>query len=161
MLPSLKRQIFCFWSRFFLSYPIISTTNTIFQNPTAWKLSEYRVISGPYFRAFGLNTETYSVNLSIQPLYRKIRTRNNSVSGHFSRSVQLCYFSIHSKYPRAKKTHWVDPEKNASQMDGETDRWTDEKDWFYRTLYAKMEVWSCFLEIRDCYLPKLFGLIVS
>ena len=27
-----------------------------------------------------------------------------------------------------KKTHRVDPEKNESQTDGETDRWTDEQD---------------------------------
>ena len=28
---------------------------------TAWKVSKYRVFSGPYFPAFGLNTERYSV----------------------------------------------------------------------------------------------------
>ena len=36
---------------------------------TLWKLSKYGVISGPYF-----------------PLFRKIRTRNNPVFGHFSLS---------------------------------------------------------------------------
>ena len=44
---------------------------------TAWK---------PYFPVFGLNTEIYFVNFSIQSEYRKIRTRNNSIFGHFSRS---------------------------------------------------------------------------
>ena len=29
------------------------------------------------------------------------------------------------------KTHRVDPEKNASQPKGQTDRWTDERDWFF------------------------------
>ena len=37
------------------------------------------VISGPYFSVFGLSTEIYGVH--------KIRTRNNSVFGHFLRSV--------------------------------------------------------------------------
>ena len=32
---------------------------------TAWKMSEYRVFSGPYFPAFGLNAEISSIN----PLY--------------------------------------------------------------------------------------------
>ena len=42
--------------------------------------------SGPYFPAFGTNTEIYGVNLRIQSEYRKIRTRKNSVFGHCSRS---------------------------------------------------------------------------
>ena len=49
-------------------------------------MSKCGVISGPYFPVFGLNTEIYSVNLPIQSEYRKIRTRNNSVFGHFSHS---------------------------------------------------------------------------
>ena len=53
---------------------------------TTWKVSKYGVISGPYFPVFGLNTEIYEVNLRIQSEYRNIRTRNNSVFGHFSRS---------------------------------------------------------------------------
>ena len=50
-------------------------------------MSKYGVMSGLYFPVFGLNTEIYLVNLRIQSEYRKIRTRNNSVFGHFSRSV--------------------------------------------------------------------------
>ena len=38
---------------------------------TAWKVSKYGVISGPYFPAFGLNTETYEVSLHIQSECRK------------------------------------------------------------------------------------------
>ena len=33
---------------------------------TAWKASQYGVISGPYFPVFGMNTEIYGVNLHIQ-----------------------------------------------------------------------------------------------
>ena len=43
--------------------------------------------SGPFFPAFGLNTERYGVSLRIESECRKIRTRKNSVYGHFSRSV--------------------------------------------------------------------------
>ena len=43
----------------------------LYQNPaiahTAWKVSKYGVISGPYFPVFGLNTETYFVNLRFSP----------------------------------------------------------------------------------------------
>ena len=48
-------------------------------------MPKYGVISGPYFPVFGLN-EIYFVNLRIQSKYRKIRTRNNSIFGHFSPS---------------------------------------------------------------------------
>ena len=34
---------------------------------TAWKVSKYGVVSGPYFPVFGLNTEIYSVNLVCNP----------------------------------------------------------------------------------------------
>ena len=49
-----------------------------------WKVAKYGVISAPYSPVLGLNTEIYSVNLCIQFKYRKIRSRNNSVLGHFS-----------------------------------------------------------------------------
>ena len=38
---------------------------------TAWKVAKYGVISGPYFPAFGLNTERYEVSLHIQSECRK------------------------------------------------------------------------------------------
>ena len=53
---------------------------------TKWKLSKYGVFPGPYFPAFGLNTEIFGVN--------KIRTRKNYVFGHFSRSDVV----VKSKY---------------------------------------------------------------
>ena len=43
------------------------------------KYPNKRVFSGLYLPVFGLYTEIYSVNLPIQPEYRKIRTRKNSV----------------------------------------------------------------------------------
>ena len=51
------------------------------------KVSKHGVISGPYFPAFGLNAERYQVFLRIQSECRKIRTRNNSIFGQFSRRV--------------------------------------------------------------------------
>ena len=57
------------------------------ETSTEWKVSKYGVIFGPYFPVFGLNTEIYEVNLRIQSECKKIRTKNNSVFGHFSRSV--------------------------------------------------------------------------
>ena len=47
---------------------------------------KYGVISGLDFPVFGLNMEICSSNLCIKSKYRKIRTRNNLVFGHFSRS---------------------------------------------------------------------------
>ena len=63
---------------------------------TAWKVSQYGVFSGPYFPTFGLNTERYFVSLRIQCEWGKIRTRKNSVLGHFSRSV-VWYFNTRTK----------------------------------------------------------------
>ena len=52
------------------------------------KCQKKGVFSGPYIPAFGLNTERYSLSLRVQSECRKIRTRKNSVSGHFSRSFR-------------------------------------------------------------------------
>ena len=70
----------CYWYRHFHSNRSLTT---------AWKVSKYGVISGPYFPVFGLNTDIYAVKLRIQSEYRKIRTRNNSVFGHFWRYLLL------------------------------------------------------------------------
>ena len=43
----------------------------------------------PYFPVLGLNTEIYGINLRIQLRYWKIRTRKNSVFGHFARSEKV------------------------------------------------------------------------
>ena len=75
---------------------------------TAWKVSKYGVISGPYFPAFGLNTEIYGVNLRIQSEYRKIRTKNNSVFGHFSHSGnnKFSWFNVWSTFSLWKRCGW-------------------------------------------------------
>ena len=77
--------------------------------PKSTLLMYYGVISGPYFPVFELNTEIEYGNLRIQSEYRKIRTRNNSVFGHFSRSAgnasknvlnetrQIIYFLYNAK----------------------------------------------------------------
>ena len=54
---------------------------------TAPKVSKCGVFSGTYFPVFGLNTEIYGV-------YGKIRTRQISVSGQFSRSEEYAVLSL-------------------------------------------------------------------
>ena len=53
------------------------------------KSVQIRSFSGLYFPAFGLNTVIYSVNFRIQSECGKMRTRKNSVLGHFSCSIRL------------------------------------------------------------------------
>ena len=62
------------------------SVNTTEKIQTAWKASIHGVFPGPYFLAFGLNTERYSVPLHIQPKCRKIPTRKSPVFGKSSRS---------------------------------------------------------------------------
>ena len=57
-------------------------------------MSQYGVISDPYFPVFGLNTKIFSANLRIQSEYRKIRTRKNSVFGLFSRSESALLIGV-------------------------------------------------------------------
>ena len=66
---------------------------------TAWKVSKHGVISGPYFPVFGLNTEIYGVNSLSQSEYRNMRTRINSVFGHFSRSEVSATKFLNNKRP--------------------------------------------------------------
>ena len=53
---------------------------------TTWKVSVFEVFTVPCFLAFGLNTERYRVSLRIQSECGKIRSRNISEYGYFSRS---------------------------------------------------------------------------
>ena len=46
-----------------------------------------RNFPGPYFPAFELNTERYSVSLLIQSECGKMQVRKNSVFGQFSHSI--------------------------------------------------------------------------
>ena len=56
---------------------------------TAWKVFKYGVFSDPYF--FCIQSE-FGLNLRIQSEYRKIRTKKNSVFGHFSRSERVPHY---------------------------------------------------------------------
>ena len=67
-----------FCTRIFAMYTKVTKLDT------AWKVSKYGVISGPYFPVYGLNTEIYRVSLRIQSEYTKIKTRKSSIFGHFS-----------------------------------------------------------------------------
>ena len=58
------------------------------------QVSKYRVFSDLCFPTFGMNTGGNSVSLCMQSKYGKIRTRKNSVFGHFSRSSSLSNFVI-------------------------------------------------------------------
>ena len=49
-----------------ISQGIWRLLNACFKQSTAWKVSKYKVFSGPYLSVFKLNTETYSVNFRIQ-----------------------------------------------------------------------------------------------
>ena len=53
---------------------------------TVWNVSKYGVFYGSYFPTFELNTERYFASLRIQSEWEKIRTRKNSIFGHFSHS---------------------------------------------------------------------------
>ena len=72
---------------------------------TAWKVSKYGVISGQYFSVSGLNTEICWLNLRIQSEYRKMRTKNNSVFGQFSRSVDYSYSLSIQKIKQTDKAY--------------------------------------------------------
>ena len=60
-----------------------AVTTIIFFIATAWKVSKYGVFSGPYFSAFGQNTERYSGSLRIRSECGKIRTRKKIRSWTF------------------------------------------------------------------------------
>ena len=79
-------------------------------NDTAWKVSKCGVFCGPYFPEFGLNTERYSVSLHIQSKCGKIRTRKNSVFGHFSRSVKTMIWKKWKDISKDEK--WKDISKD-------------------------------------------------
>ena len=52
-----------------------------------------RSFSGPYFPAFGLNTDRYSVSLRIQSECRKMRSKK-ALSTHFCRAVMVNYHHV-------------------------------------------------------------------
>ena len=60
------------------------------KSTTAWKVSKYRVISGPYFPVFGLNTDIYGVNKKIYGVFSpntgKYGPEITQIVGQFPRS---------------------------------------------------------------------------
>ena len=81
-----KKYLYVGWRWFSLTeFHCYNCVNTV------WKASKCGVFSGPYFLAFGLNTEKYEVSLRIQSEYGKIRTRKNSVFGHISHSEHFLW----------------------------------------------------------------------
>ena len=82
------------------------------KNSTVIKLSKYGVFSGPYFPAFGVNTERYGVSLCIQSESRKIQTRKSSVFRHFSRSDYSKMISTYWTYlSESSRSHSRRPDK--------------------------------------------------
>ena len=61
-----------------------------------------RSFSGPYFPAFGLNTERYSVSLRIRSKCGKLRTRKNSKYGQFSPS-DVFYMCFKFRFEESEK----------------------------------------------------------
>ena len=64
---------------------------------TTWKVSKHGVFSAPCFAVFGLNMVVDGGNFHAK--YRKIRTRANSIFGHFWRSVYYPEIKVHLQRP--------------------------------------------------------------
>ena len=67
--------LICVITVLILGHPVLIREKEISTIDTMWKVSKYGNFSGPYFPAFGLNTERYFVSLHIQSKFKKIRTR--------------------------------------------------------------------------------------
>ena len=85
------------------SIPLVMCRNILFH---CMKSVQIRSFFWSVFPVFGLNAEIYGVNLRIQCEYRKIRTRKNSVFGHFLRSVS--HSILFSRHNRLKKIGYSD-----------------------------------------------------
>ena len=55
------------WENFLHYLSKLRRFNILWITYTAWKVSKYGVISGPYFPVFGLNTMIYGVNSVFSP----------------------------------------------------------------------------------------------
>ena len=64
---------------------------------TAWKVSKYGVISGPYIPAFGMNTERYELSLRIQSECGKIRLE---ITRYLDSVFGLCHEIVKAKSKR-------------------------------------------------------------
>ena len=76
----------CFY-HFFISFTVTLT---------AWKVSIFGVFSSPHFPVFSYGDLLDKHSLRIHSEYGKIRTRKNSVFGHFSHSVCTCTDNLHN-----------------------------------------------------------------
>ena len=74
--PRVMRVVHWFKAKFLLTIDVLFHKSYFSRNAT-WKVSKYGVSSGPYFPVFEQNMQSEN---------RKIRTRKNSLFGHFSRS---------------------------------------------------------------------------
>ena len=72
------------------------------------KIVGIRSFSGPYFPAFGLNTERYSVSLRIRSECRKIRTRKSPNTGTFDAVIQTEFLES-GKFPQS----WIHSDKES------------------------------------------------
>ena len=81
-----------------------NTKNCFSRGNTVWRVSKYRVFSGPYFPIFELNAKIYPVSFRIHSKYWKIRTRKNSLTRHFLRSVN--YWSANQLTVRQGKIQY-------------------------------------------------------
>ena len=70
-------------------------STTVITHNTAWKVSKYGVISGPYFPVFGLNTEIYGVKpptiyfKANNPIYKSRLSKHSSNGKMFKESTQI------------------------------------------------------------------------
>ena len=60
-------------------YYFLTINTTLLTDYTAWKVSKYGVFSGSYFPIFGLNTETYSLNLEIHARFIRKMTLTDEI----------------------------------------------------------------------------------
>ena len=82
---------------FLFSIYIFSFMFTSFSTFTARKVSKYGVISGPYFPAFGLNTERYGVISATSPNVRKYGPEITPYLDTFHAVLHSKIIFIHSK----------------------------------------------------------------
>ena len=85
--------------------PNMDSNSTIFRNlqNTSHCVKSVQILSffWSVFSCIQANMGIYAVNFRIQPEYRKIRTRRNSVFAHFSRSVRVAFRTLPNIYERA------------------------------------------------------------
>ena len=74
-------------------------------------------------------------------------------------NLALSLFSIYGEMSPCEKLR--KPTNKMLQTDKQTDRWTDEDDWLFKTPSVKMVVRSYFSEIQELNFRILYGLIVS